>query len=218
MTTLLLNRFFATLKKEELYRKDYTSETDFKRCLASYIEFYNTQRPHRTLKNRTPCQVEELFMNGKWGEQLTDITGVRISSITRFVFWFYPVCIFQVTQDMKYRKAWTPCNARSSGIKWPHPFWTMTSICSNWVGSFILAGGNNSEPCIRRSCAVADLKIKQQNFEKSYMTRRIRCYFRRTEFRLLNTTIADLPNRYSVKVFVPFELYVSFGLSVSVLD
>ena len=57
--------FFATLKKEELYRKDYTSETDFKRCLASYIEFYNTQRPHRTLKNRTPCQVEELFMNGK---------------------------------------------------------------------------------------------------------------------------------------------------------
>lgn len=65
MTTLLLNRFFATLKKEELYRKDYTSETDFKRCLASYIEFYNTQRPHRTLKNRTPCQVEELFMNGK---------------------------------------------------------------------------------------------------------------------------------------------------------
>ena len=109
--------FFATLKKEELYRKDYTSETDFKRCLASYIEFYNTQRPHRTLKNRTPCQVEELFMNGKWGEQLTDITGVRISSITRFVFWFYPVCIFQVTQDMKYRKAWTPCNARGSYLK-----------------------------------------------------------------------------------------------------
>lgn len=54
--------FFATLKKEELYRKDYTSEADFKRGLASYIEFYNTQRPHRTLRNQTPCQVEELFM------------------------------------------------------------------------------------------------------------------------------------------------------------
>ena len=57
--------FFATLKKEELYRKDYTSETDFKRCLASYIEFYNTQRPHRTLKNRTPCQMEDTFMSDK---------------------------------------------------------------------------------------------------------------------------------------------------------
>lgn len=43
--------FFATLKKEELYRKDYTSEADFKRGLASYIEFYNSQRPHRTLRN-----------------------------------------------------------------------------------------------------------------------------------------------------------------------
>lgn len=56
--------FFATLKKEDLYRKDYTSEAAFKRGLASYIEFYNTQRPHRTLKNQTPCQVEELFMSG----------------------------------------------------------------------------------------------------------------------------------------------------------
>ena len=53
--------FFATLKKEDLYRKDYTSEAAFKRGLASYIEFYNTQRPHRTLKNQTPCQVEESF-------------------------------------------------------------------------------------------------------------------------------------------------------------
>lgn len=55
--------FFATLKKEDLYRKDYASEAAFKRGLASYIEFYNTQRPHRTLKNQTPCQVEELFMS-----------------------------------------------------------------------------------------------------------------------------------------------------------
>lgn len=56
--------FFATLKKEDLYRKDYTSEAAFKRGIASYIEFYNTQRPHRTLKNQTPCQVEELFRSG----------------------------------------------------------------------------------------------------------------------------------------------------------
>ena len=54
--------FFATLKKEDLYRKDYTSAVAFKRGLASYIDFYNTQRPHRTLKNLTPCQVEDAFM------------------------------------------------------------------------------------------------------------------------------------------------------------
>ncbi len=55
--------FFATLKEEDLYRKDYTSEAAFKRGLTAYIEFYNTQRPHRTLKNQTPCQVEELFVS-----------------------------------------------------------------------------------------------------------------------------------------------------------
>ena len=54
--------FFASLKKEELYRKDYSSEATFKQGVASYIEFYNTARPHRTLKNMTPCQMEESFM------------------------------------------------------------------------------------------------------------------------------------------------------------
>lgn len=54
--------FFATLKKEEFYRKDYTSVEDFKRAVHSYIAFYNTQRPHRTLKNLTPCQAEDAFM------------------------------------------------------------------------------------------------------------------------------------------------------------
>ena len=51
--------FFASLKKEELYRKDYASEPDFKRSISAYIEFNNMKRPHRTLKNRTPCQMEE---------------------------------------------------------------------------------------------------------------------------------------------------------------
>ena len=31
----------------------------FQASIASYIESYNTQMPHRTLKNLTPCQVEE---------------------------------------------------------------------------------------------------------------------------------------------------------------
>lgn len=56
--------FFATFKKEEAYRKNYTSEADFKWRVDSYIEFYNTQRPHHTLKNLTPCQVEDVFMKG----------------------------------------------------------------------------------------------------------------------------------------------------------
>ena len=51
--------FFASLKKEELYRRDHPSDRAFQASVASYIEFYNTKRPHRTLKNLTPCQMEE---------------------------------------------------------------------------------------------------------------------------------------------------------------
>ena len=56
--------FFASLKKEELYRKDYASEPDFRRSISAYMEFYNMKRPHRTLKNRTPCQMEEDYQGG----------------------------------------------------------------------------------------------------------------------------------------------------------
>ena len=53
--------FFASLKKEELYRREHPSDIAFKASVASYIVFYNTKRPHRTLKNLTPCQMEENF-------------------------------------------------------------------------------------------------------------------------------------------------------------
>ena len=46
---------------EELYRKNYSSEKEFKQGVDSYITFYNQQRPHRTLKNKTPKQVEIEF-------------------------------------------------------------------------------------------------------------------------------------------------------------
>lgn len=53
--------FFASFKKGELYRKNYSSEKEFKQGVDSYITFYNQQRPHRTSKNKTPKQVEIEF-------------------------------------------------------------------------------------------------------------------------------------------------------------
>lgn len=75
--------FFATFKKEEAYRKNYTSEADFKWRVDSYIEFYNTQRPHHTLKNLTPCQVEDVFMKGNaWGKQKWHQRGSNLTDYT----------------------------------------------------------------------------------------------------------------------------------------
>ena len=53
--------FFASLKKEELYRKDHPSDRAFQASVASYIEFYNSKRPHHILKNMTLYQMEESF-------------------------------------------------------------------------------------------------------------------------------------------------------------
>lgn len=42
--------FFSILKKEELYRRHYTSETDLMRGIHRFINFYNSERPHSTIQ------------------------------------------------------------------------------------------------------------------------------------------------------------------------
>lgn len=46
--------FFATSKKEEAYRREYTSERHFQKCVEKYIRFYNEVRSHQTLDYKTP--------------------------------------------------------------------------------------------------------------------------------------------------------------------
>lgn len=53
--------FFATFKKEEAYRREYTSEQSFRKSVEQYIQFYNEVRPHQTLKYKTPQAVEEKY-------------------------------------------------------------------------------------------------------------------------------------------------------------
>ena len=53
--------FFATFKKEEAYRREYTSEQSFRKSVEQYIQFYNTSRPHQTLKYMTPDAYEKVF-------------------------------------------------------------------------------------------------------------------------------------------------------------
>ena len=55
--------FFSTFKKEEAYRRDYSSEADFRKSVDEYIRFYNEVRPHRTLAYKSPARFEELHGN-----------------------------------------------------------------------------------------------------------------------------------------------------------
>ena len=54
----VMESFFASLKREELYRKKYRSEREFYKAVEDYIEFYNEQRPHAKLQYKTPNQKE----------------------------------------------------------------------------------------------------------------------------------------------------------------
>lgn len=53
--------FFATFKKEEAYRREYTSERHFRQSVDEYIRFYNEVRPHSSLKYKTPQAFEAAY-------------------------------------------------------------------------------------------------------------------------------------------------------------
>ena len=53
--------FFSSFKREEAYRKDYTSEQHCRRSVEEYIQFYNEVRPHQTLNYKTPQAFEENY-------------------------------------------------------------------------------------------------------------------------------------------------------------
>ena len=57
----VMESFFSSMKRESLYRREYTSEAAFRNCVFQYIEFYNTKRPHSTLKHKTPAQFEQVY-------------------------------------------------------------------------------------------------------------------------------------------------------------
>ncbi len=61
----VMESFFAIFKKEEAYRRNYTSENDFKKSVDEYMKFYNECRPHSTLAYKSPVRFEELYGKNK---------------------------------------------------------------------------------------------------------------------------------------------------------
>ena len=54
---VFIERFWRTLKYEEVYLRAYGSPAEARRNLAKYIDFYNRRRPHSSLADRTPDAV-----------------------------------------------------------------------------------------------------------------------------------------------------------------
>ena len=54
---VFLERFWRTLKYEEVYLKAYESVAEARSSIGGYLEFYNGRRPHSSLDRRTPDQA-----------------------------------------------------------------------------------------------------------------------------------------------------------------
>lgn len=53
--------FPPTFKREEAYRREYTSEQHFRKNFGEYIQFYNEVRPYQTLNYKTPQAFEDIY-------------------------------------------------------------------------------------------------------------------------------------------------------------
>lgn len=54
---IMVERWFRSLKQEEIYINEYRSPKELRRAIAEYIRKYNTIRPHQALDNKTPDDV-----------------------------------------------------------------------------------------------------------------------------------------------------------------
>lgn len=64
LDNIVVERLWRSVKYEEVYLKQYQSMNEAKTGLAAYFEFYNHQRPHQALGNRTPAEVHG--EHGQW--------------------------------------------------------------------------------------------------------------------------------------------------------
>jgi putative transposase len=57
LDNVFVERLWRSLKYEEVYLKDYRSVAELESGLTSWFRFYNHERPHQSLKYRTPAEV-----------------------------------------------------------------------------------------------------------------------------------------------------------------
>lgn len=58
----VIEAFFSVFKREEINSHNFEFFDELKDCVDAYMQYYNDYRPHETLKNKTPNQVENDYM------------------------------------------------------------------------------------------------------------------------------------------------------------
>lgn len=73
LDNIAIERFWRSLKYEEVYLKTYESVAEAKVALGQYINWYNTKRPHQSLNYRTPMAVYQEMQVLLLGETIGSI-------------------------------------------------------------------------------------------------------------------------------------------------
>ena len=60
---ICIERFWRTIKYEEIYLNDYKSMSELRYSIDNYIQKYNSRRLHSALGNKTPTEVYDNFIN-----------------------------------------------------------------------------------------------------------------------------------------------------------
>jgi putative transposase len=81
MDNVFIERLWRSLKYEDIYLKGYADGREAKAGIASWMTFYNLQRPHQALGNRTPMAAWREGTTGALGGQAVDMTLVLRTSL-----------------------------------------------------------------------------------------------------------------------------------------
>ena len=57
MDNVYVERLWRSLKQEEVYRRAYETVAEARKGIAEYLRYFNEERPHQRLDNRTPDDV-----------------------------------------------------------------------------------------------------------------------------------------------------------------
>lgn len=77
LDNVFTERFWRSLKYEEVYIKEYRSPREARKGISEYIELYNYDRPHQSLNNRTPAEVYLSTTAGPAPRAVTQIPSLR---------------------------------------------------------------------------------------------------------------------------------------------
>ena len=57
LDNVYVERLWRSLKQEEVYRRAYETVAEARKAITEYLRYFNEERPHQGLANRTPDDV-----------------------------------------------------------------------------------------------------------------------------------------------------------------